>query len=245
MKGVCRGCNQEKSLIDAHIIPESFFREIDVPEQPSILIEGNKESYIKRRPKGIYDQNILCLDCENKFQLADDYAQLLLLRSLDERKMLDGKGDVFFYESFNYKLLKRFVISLLWRASISKNIFYSHINLGPFEKMVKELLWNDSVGTEDEFDFFFSFLANLPKRSILQPIQSRFGSINVIQFYLGEILLYIKVDKRKFEPNPIFARDGKLLYFVSTQESQERVLKEALNIVRRATTSDFHQKIKS
>ena len=96
MNGVCRVCNQEKNLIEAHIIPESFFMEIDAPEQPSILIEGNKESYIKRRPKGIYDQNILCLDCEKRFKLADDYAQVLLLKSQDKRKiLLDGRGDVF------------------------------------------------------------------------------------------------------------------------------------------------------
>lgn len=246
MKGICRGCNQKKNLIKAHIIPESFFREINTSGQMSILIEGKKDSYIKRCPIGIYDQNILCPECENIFQMADDYAQDLLLKSSNKRRILfDGKGDIYFFENYNYKLLKRFVISLLWRASISKDIFYSHINIGTFETRAKELLWNDSIGTPDEFDFFFYFLGDLKEKSILQPVQCRVNDKNVNRFYLGKNLLFIKVDNRKFDPHPIYARDGEPLYFGSSQESQERVLKEALNIVSKANTSNFHLKTKS
>lgn len=235
MMGVCRGCNQKKDLIEAHIIPESFFREIVTSGEPTILVEGKKESYVKRRPKGVYDKNILCLSCEKRFQKSDDYAQLLLLKSDIKRKYnLDENGGYFYYENYDYRLLKRFVISLLWRASITKDDLFSHINLGPFEDRAKELLWNDNVGSVDEFDFFFSFTTNLTKKSIMQPIQLRFENINVYQFYLGETILYIKVDKRKFGLNLPLARDNKPLYFVTSKEIQNKLLTEALNIVKRA-----------
>jgi hypothetical protein len=238
MLGVCRGCNQEKDLIEAHIIPESFFREIDTPGESSILVEGKKESYIKRRPKGVYDKNILCMSCEKRFQKCDEYAQLLLLKSHPKRKYcLDQNGGYFFYESYDYKLLKRFVISLLWRASISKDSLFSQINLGPFENRAKELLWSDNVGSFDEFAFFFAFTTNLTKRSIIQPIQSRFENINVYRFYLGEVILYIKVDKRNFDPKLLLARDNKPLYFITSNEIQNNILIEALSIVKRANKS--------
>jgi hypothetical protein len=55
----CRLCRQPKKLIQAHVIPEAFFREMRVGDgAPPLLVKTGE--YPRRSPIGVYDQTILC-----------------------------------------------------------------------------------------------------------------------------------------------------------------------------------------
>ena len=56
---ICRGCNQDKKLVKAHIIPESFFRGLRGEKEPAKILSNRKDFYPKKSPIGIYDTEIL------------------------------------------------------------------------------------------------------------------------------------------------------------------------------------------
>ncbi len=84
----CKGCGEDKKLVRSHVIPEAFFRGLrDGNTAPRMLtnIEGK---YPKKAPIGVYDQTILCADCENVFQLYDDYGCTVLLKDEEKHEKL-------------------------------------------------------------------------------------------------------------------------------------------------------------
>ena len=69
----CRLCAEDRKLVKAHVIPEAFFRVLRAGGETPILISNVANTYPKRSPIGVYDQNILCEDCETMFSQVDDY----------------------------------------------------------------------------------------------------------------------------------------------------------------------------
>lgn len=144
--GICKFCGQEKKLIDAHIIPKCFY-----------LALKNKFSYInfdaclknrqyKIYQNGGYDKNILCEDCDNniigKF---DAEAKMVLLDNFSQYKYeYFGANKIYKIDNsyYDYNKLRKFFISILWRASISKLPEWHAINLGRYEKIALDILKN-------------------------------------------------------------------------------------------------------
>ena len=149
----CKGCNEKKKLIKAHIIPKSFWVGLRDGDEPPKLMTDKTDIYPRRLPIGVYDKNILCRGCEDKFQMIDDYGQQLLLKEESKHKELTHNGKVAGYkiDNFDYNLLKLFFISILWRASVSTQDFYAKIDIGPFEDAAKKLIWNNTPGGPEDF----------------------------------------------------------------------------------------------
>jgi len=139
---ICQCCVEKKKLMKAHIICEGFFCHLR-PGKGTIELHTNTEgTYPKRASIGIYDKNILCVDCYQILGPWKNHAQKVLLHNFAENLAIyDGHKKVGYkIKHFDYKTLKLFFISLLWRASISKHQFYKHVSVGHFEKMLKEMI---------------------------------------------------------------------------------------------------------
>ena len=135
----CKFCRQERKLVEAHVIPRSFF-EID-PANPPRLASNKDGVFPKRSPAGMYDTQLVCEDCERMFSPFDDYAQRLLVANREAAKPIyDGEQPIaYIYEAYDYQKLKLFFLSLLWRASESSHNFYRRIKLGPHERTYSRL----------------------------------------------------------------------------------------------------------
>ncbi|MCD6671175.1 hypothetical protein LT068_19635, partial [Vibrio cholerae] len=72
-------------MIKAHIIPEFFFVSMKSGNKPLKVITNILGVYPKKAPIGIYDRNILCSECENRFQKIDDYALRILIAEEDKQ----------------------------------------------------------------------------------------------------------------------------------------------------------------
>lgn len=196
---ICKGCNQDKNLVKAHIIPESFFRDIRAGEKTLKLISNVEGVHTKKAPIGVYDKEILCRDCEDKFQVLDDYAAKVLIDNA-EIEELKQHGSLVGYKipDVDYELLKRFVISLLWRASVSKQGFYGKVSLGPLEEQAKKLIWDESPGEKDEFSFVFAKFDDerTISKAMLDPHRERWFGKRYYRFYIGGFVLYVKADSQ-------------------------------------------------
>lgn len=198
----CKLCGEDTKLVNAHVIPRSFF-EIDAGALPKVL-SNKQEAHSKRTPVGIYDSELLCVPCERRFSSWDGYGNQILLRDRGEFTPLDGSSDPIGYErsSLDCRRLNEFLLSVLWRASASGHYFYSKVNLGPHESRVREILFGDERGAPNPYE---TILAKFPRSyGMLDPHMTRLKDINFVQMYLAEYVAYMKVDQR---PTPGFLRD--------------------------------------
>ncbi|MES0490552.1 MAG: hypothetical protein ABUK01_11195 [Leptospirales bacterium] len=196
----CKFCGYKKKLIKAHIIPEGFYRQIR-SEKNVLKILNNNKDFPKRSPIGIYDENILCKDCDGIFADWDNYAQTLLTNNPKDAipKIKDEVIVGYEISQYKYDLLKLFFISLLWRASITNHDFFAKIDLGPFESIAKNHIERREPGSANDFSVILSKF-ELPKDTkafILDPHLEKWDQINFYRIYLGIYVVYIKVDKRK------------------------------------------------
>ena len=193
----CKFCNQNKKLIKAHIIPESFFRELAGKKGPSLLVEDTPGTFPKRLPIGPYDKKLVCYDCEQQFGEWDDYAQDFLLKEIGFKE-LKKNGDVIGYvvDQFDYVKLKLFFIYLLWRASASQLNFFQNVKLGHYEIIARDLILSKDPGDEENFSVTISKYSDPMGKLIIEPVPARWFQVNYYRFYLTGYMVAIKVDKR-------------------------------------------------
>ena len=229
----CKGCGKHKKLIKAHVIPESFFLGLKSDGKVPLMV-ADAWRYTKRAPVGVYDKKILCHDCEQKFQDIDNYGQKILLKDTIEAVKRDGIVVYYKIPEVNYNLTKLFFMSVLWRASISSHVFYSKINLGKFENIIKEYIWDRNPGTPEEFSFFLArFTDEEFGTAMLNPRSLRFDSVNYYIFYLYGYILYIKVDKRPTPENfnQLILKTDQDLFVIGRDIAKSKELKAMYEVV--------------
>jgi hypothetical protein len=139
MKGVCQLCAEEKVLVKAHVIPESFYKELyDESHSYDQVLENDKEFRKSRKRKGLYDTKILCKSCDESLgSKYDDYGSKAFWGyhnlGLDIKDFFDRSDPrVRWREAINVdsNKIKLFLLSILWRASVSKLDFFKDVSLG-------------------------------------------------------------------------------------------------------------------
>lgn len=142
--GHCYYCQQEKTLIEAHILPRKFYIKDSSSNYQGIDKNGNYKIW----QCGFYDKNILCGNCDNILGQYDNEAYKLLL-NIDTKKQKTLWNGVKAYhytkDEFNYEKIRKFFISLIWRASISKSGFNGVVDLGKYENIALDILKGNIV----------------------------------------------------------------------------------------------------
>ena len=182
---ICKFCGKNKKLFKAHIIPKAFFTAINKSGVPSRLIADSPDWPSKRSPIGVYDKELVCSDCENKFKETDDYAIKFFRQSSIYGKEVSAiqKKSYFMIDGVNYDLLKLFFISLLWRASASSHIFYQHVQASPFhEDLKRHIDSNDPGGIHDFSVIIWKFDADPEDVAILLPWKNRIEGVLCYNF---------------------------------------------------------------
>lgn len=204
---LCRGCGLDKKLIDSHIIPKSFFMNLKGESNHLNVVGTDAPGMIGRSFKGEYDKEILCSDCDGSFQKYDNYAKTFFVDMVPTYKEIIQAGDVVGWEveEFDYELLSKFVLSALWRASISKRKYYCLVDLGPHEELVKQELFKENKKNSRNYEFLISRylpdkIPNIEK-TMISPDYSRLEGVNFTRIFFLGFTLWIKVDKRVM-PSP-------------------------------------------
>ena len=203
----CRLCLQNRKTIKAHSIPEAFFRELREDEQAPRLVSGKKGVFTKDIRIGVYDEQMLCEQCELKFSKTDDYGIKCLLREFDKHfvPMLDG-GRLAGFESTGANAdpdrLLRFFVAVLWRASKSAQPFYEKVDLGPYEAPALECIASPDRAVSPVFDAVLARWRDnderIPTTAMLNPMRERWSGVNAYRLYLGKLVAVVKVDSQPF-----------------------------------------------
>ncbi len=203
--GKCYLCNLEKPLIEAHIIPKWAYKYL-YPE------DGNKKSLILvsktakpiKRPIGSYDPKILCADCDNFIGVYDGYAKIILIDS-----PLEQKDKYSVIKNVNRIKFTLFVLSVIWRASISKLPENNRIKLGPYEEKLRDILLSAKNGSSNPMIINFPFVvtkfavgklpSDVVNKNIQTPHTERLDGLNMAVFYMPNgYKIFTKTDKRPF-----------------------------------------------
>jgi hypothetical protein len=195
----CKLTGKEGKGVNAHIIPKSFYG-IDPNEPlPTKLITNAESEYTKRSPQGIYDKTIVIAEGEKVFDEWDNYAAELLINQKHEFEPLSSNGNLAGYQfkKYDYKKLKLFCLSVLWRASVSRHDFFKKVNLGIHEEKIrKTLLSGDPQGSGWYSVCIAKWSDNETHSGMMDPFMERYFGVNYYRFYIGNYIVYFKVDKR-------------------------------------------------
>lgn len=202
---ICRLCGEDKRLIRAHIFPDWAYRNL---KQDNHLIQLTSVLNSRKIQSGYWDSNILCRECDGDvIGKYDTYAAQFfdqdfspMLTTFTEASGREAK--VYQVNNFDYPKLFIFIVSLIWRASITDNPIFAKVNLGRYEYLAKEMILAGIPMYEDLFEVTI-FVAEPPvsgqkfEKSILHPLSARFGGANCYRFVFAGFDFVLKVDQRK------------------------------------------------
>ena len=201
--GKCKFCGEEKELIKAHIIPRNFYLYRKQDKYRAIDSVTGKGRQIQ---SGIYDTEILCKDCDGKIlKLFDDEAYRVLLNNNNFIKSISQKANSKVYKldssQFNYSLLRKFFISVLWRASVSNISDFQSINLGKYENIALEIM--KDINMHD--NLFKILVFKSPEKAKYNGIvylrHGRFYSTHIYRLVLGQFEIAIFPNCSSFGSN--------------------------------------------
>ena len=139
-KGICKYCGQEKELINSHIIPKSLCQIDEVGPMIGINSISQRFDHNPKHQNG-QKEPLLCKECDNLIGKLDKYASKVFKQIIPKHQWDVVNGYLMcklLPEEVDYWMLKKFLISVMWRASVSSN----DIHLGKYEdialKMIKD-----------------------------------------------------------------------------------------------------------
>src|SRR3954447_14309529 len=128
--GACRLCLQQRQLCDSHIISEFMYAPMYDTDHRFRALDASGSQNIEIEQKG-YREYLLCRPCESHFgewerQVAPLFVTLRQrLRSAPASSLISLPA--------KYTPLKLFMLSLLWRASVSVHPNFAAVDLASLE----------------------------------------------------------------------------------------------------------------
>jgi hypothetical protein len=177
---------------------------------------------------GLYDDELFCKACEDKFMIYDAYAFKLLNEQGSRRKILrDEQGRVLgvYYETYDYNKLKLFFMSVLLRAGLSNVFFFKHVKVGTYLGLLKEALDAGQAPAPNDFAVFLAYYDEIKKGPVVfPPAQQKVGKIRFYHFHIGYVIFYIKVDRRDppQELQPIILQPSNRLFLMKFSHDDSR-----------------------
>lgn len=145
----CKLCKKELlSLEQSHIIPEWMYKPIYSEKHKFIEINSKNFKQLKPEQKG-YREELLCKSCEGKLSKWEAKAKKdledITNKTSNFLKITELSSNFLLVENINYDYFKKFILSILWRMSISSLTQFKDIKLGFYEENLRGLLHDDKV----------------------------------------------------------------------------------------------------
>lgn len=193
----CKLCNTEQKLEKSHIIPRSYFKSLKSGTGQLVSVLCNdiaKPKLSNTDPK----EKLLCRNCEQFLSVNyEGYGTQLFKK----HKNVIKTKDYIEFSGFKYTDYYLFLVSILWRASVSTLPDFSNVKLGPeFEQIIGKCVRDKSleVGASLKIDHFV-------KVAVLRVIDS---SNRIDDDIIKKLLVNFGVERGKS------ALEGMMYYFM-------------------------------
>jgi len=216
---ICNLCKQDKKLLKkSHIIPDFTYNGVFNEKHRVILTKYSDLNSIKYVPS-YYEKNILCSNCDNVIiGRLETYGSRILYYGkndrnediLSEQNQTIDDLNILKLKNIDYSKFKLFLLSLLWRASISKHYFFKEIDLGNHEEIIRNaIINNDPLGEEDYQMCIMVYEINniLPGNFIITPRKFKDKDDFSFCFYINGAFYLFTLAK---DPNSDVFRNGRI-----------------------------------
>lgn len=235
MTGPCKLCGSVAPLKESHVIPDFYIRGLEhkkitgskgVAQPFSFVLSTVSDEEGGAKQRGHWEkilgikEYLLCGKCEQQFSENESYVRNLFYGKTSPLKKLpigssinvpigapelDGILDLR-KAIVDYKRLKLFQFSLLWRAGVAKGSFFQDVNLGDFhESKLRNLLVTENAALEMDYpcvmvDLQHSGIAKGCEDWIEEPKRSKDDHQVGYRFIIGGYMYLFTVSKQKPRP---------------------------------------------
>lgn len=153
----CRLCRVSSKLLHSHVIPRLMYRPMGrlAPGTPIRFDPSGGKS----RP-GHLKEYMLCSRCEEKFS-AHEHVAAHFLADLNQVQ-LPIHNNTIRRTSLDYRSLKLFFLSVLWRCAVAHDPITQMVDLGPRLLKLTALLQANDPGRQEDFAIFLRLLDESP-----------------------------------------------------------------------------------
>lgn len=196
----CKHCG-EAPTVRAHLIPQSFVREVRDGGKHVLLTKGMTKEF-RQRQNGLFDTELLCASCDNRLGAFESFAFDLAkqLRELSQKT----KGAELRVENFDSEKFLRFAAGICWKYTATRDS-YGRIEVGPYAAALKDAALGSEISAQLDALIFLLRAKDRDSYLFRCPMPDRHSGINMIRFSVGMMLIFLKVDKR---PVPVAQRSN-------------------------------------
>jgi len=194
--GFCRLCRNTSQLRNSHILPEFFYSALyDETHRTMVVPSDKKEKLVQ---KGMREY-LLCQKCETQFSRYEGYA-IKVIRNIPNFEK-DSSNSFVFSNDIDYRLLKLFQLSILWRGSISENQMFANVNLGRHEEKIRTMLVEENPGQPSDYGCFILRVPEPKKihRIIMPPMPEKLFGHNGYRFMTGNLFWYFVLSRHRIQ----------------------------------------------
>lgn len=205
MVGICALCLKEKDLISqSHIIPKFFYKQHNLYNDKQKILEfdlHNLPNPSKSLPSPDYDEYIMCQKCDGeRISSLETYGKIVFYNDklsdrLSPNVVWESHGfneSSFHCSNVDYTKYKLFLLSILWRCSISKREFFQEVKLGDkHNEKIRKMIYTNNP---DDIDIYPILLGTYIKQQeigtdlIIQPKKHKKDGQTTYHFLIGGIV---------------------------------------------------------
>jgi hypothetical protein len=193
--------------VKAHIIPKAFYGLYDEAgkfREGGTVVTLQEGKYREtRRFEGVYDPEMLIKEGEDHFFDCDTYAAEFFRNDFDSKawKPHSSNPDVLTLATgqFDSNLIRKFCMSVLWRAHTTKQHFFSNVDIGEHEPRLRHMILEKQVGAPQDFSvILYRWKGASRPWPVIAPYEVEIGGCNFVHFATDGLVFAVKVDYKSF-----------------------------------------------
>jgi hypothetical protein len=188
----CQLCLEDVTLLKrSHIVPKFMYKSLLEKDRKLINVNLRNLQQIKYMQTGYTEANLLCAKCDNVILSGlERYASNHIYRNpsgISDVTREEYGGDqglvpYIRYMNLDYAQTKLFFLSILWRCHISRNKFFSGVDLGFHSEIIRKMIVENNPGQDDEYEVILIIIDTndaRPSKSVIDPRKIKKNGIEV------------------------------------------------------------------
>lgn len=233
----CKLCGKDERLLKkSHIIPEFMYKGLFDSKHSMVKLDLSGKKKPSLIYTGIYEKNILCQRCDNELlSKYESYAAIIYFGGFNFGKQRPNYKHIGYMltrvEEVDYKKLKLFYMSVLWKLHITSRQEFKNIDVGDKEQRLRNMLLNDEPGKENEFKVITIVYKNtkLPTRSLIPPRIIPLNNHRYVMIHINNASVFIKLsdelDNEFFKSAGLYENNSMNVYVLENNETANKFFK--------------------
>lgn len=213
-RGECQLCLTETDLCHSHVIPKRYFTKIlENEDEKKIKVLSTDTHSIQKPYQDGFKYYLFCKECELRLNRYETPYFNFIARFGDLQ--IDGwaclLGKSLKSDPEHYRTMKLYLLSIIWRMSIVKNLTFLDISLGKYEDEIRKMLLYGDPKNYKTLPIMLTKLKDheikgMPvdgdgyNRILITPYHIKLFGMNAYNINMDLFQYIVVVDKRPIDP---------------------------------------------